>query len=163
MAVGKDYDLLSPKTITVSKFDLGKMMGVQGFVIDALKNTANFTIPENETPAYTKKLEEFSTTVLRNVCNTTSASTIAKNLTRVRSENRSLGYAIAKELTDPIPSNVAVTGIWDKADRLGATHITLTLSYLRVWESAQRATLFTLYNGATVQSYTLPNGTKITA
>ena len=84
-------------------------------------------------------------------------------MTRVRSENRQLAYAIAQELTDNTnPNNVEVVNIWDKADRLGATHITLTLSYLRVLESAQRATLFTLYNGATVRSYTLPDGTQIT-
>lgn len=164
MAVGKDYNLIAPKTITVTKSVLGEMTGVQSFMIDMLKNKADFSIPENETPSYTRKLEGFSGTALRNVCQTSSASTIAKNLTKVRSENRNLAYEIAQELTDKTnPANVAVVNIWDKADRLGATHITLTLSYLRVWESAQRATLFTLYNGATARSYTLPDGTQITA
>ncbi|MEK4532142.1 hypothetical protein [Solibacillus sp. FSL K6-1554] len=128
------------------------MWTVQSFVREQLAVTANFEGYDY----FNRIIGERNSTVLTNVFGTSSSSTIAKNVERVRDENRSLGYTIAKELAT-INSKFNTTV--DNATDVGAVSITVKLDYLRVYESVQSATLFTLIKGFTVTSMKLKDGT----
>lgn len=105
----------------------------------------------------TKKYD--NTTALRNVCNTVSSDIVGTNMGRVRDENRLLGYSVAEG--EALQGSYALVDAWASADKRGATHITLQLDFVRIYESAQKATMFTLIRSITVKGMTLPDGTVI--
>lgn len=113
----------------------------------------------NQVTAFQRELKKYdNTTALRNVCNTVSSDIVGTNMGRVRDENRILGYTIGEEA---LQGSCALVDTWANADTLGANLITLQLDFVRVYESAQKATMFTLIRSITVKNMTLPDGTVI--
>lgn len=152
MALGKDRT--RTRSFTVSRTNLRAMVAAQNFVSDNLGRS------------YTSKdyleqqLSTFNGIVLYNVFGTESAATIAKNVMRVYNENRSLASQLKSDGQDV--GAYRLQKLVDTADKAGATTVSVTAEYVRVYESAQSATLFTLIYDPAMTSMTLPGGQIIT-
>lgn len=153
MAFATDTKTLNIST-TVS--DLQSMRNAQSFACQFLIDR----LYDGEyVPYLTKHLSGYSGTVLSNVFGTQSAETIAKNLVKVRTDNPTLAQSVGGrgiELGDERMKEVI-----NSAVNYGASSVSLTVDYIRVYDTSQKVTVFTVVNKITVKSMTLPDGTVI--